>query len=300
MYGVLPQSSPENIVSAPVGAMFMRKGESFYLSSNGTTTELPFTKKAFALQYKSKVWYPTLKEEVISFATDSETWIKKSGNGKTGWSFLTSKSSIIEELPFVPRESLLINPSFEDGLNGWTVLYETGSMGDVFTYSGSIGYPYSGSFTPPSGHHAVITDQGGPTTSVLYQDFYVPSVVNNASISFYYAVYNTADFWAIGSNMDFVGLYTGPGGPPANQFATIDIMNTVADPLSLASIDGILVNLYTSQESDPLFSDYQKLTFNITSYLQDCLGQTMRFRAAQVDNINVLAFGLDDVILTIN
>jgi hypothetical protein len=292
MYGVLPQSSPENIVSAPVGAMFMRKGESFYLSSNGTTTELPFTKKAFALQYKSKVWYPTLKEEVISFSTDSETWIKKNGNGKTGWSFLTSKSSIIEELPFVPRESLLINPSFEDGLNGWTVLYETGSDGDVFTYSGSIGAPYSGSFTPPSGDHAVLTDQGGPTTSVLYQDFDVPSVVNNASISFYYAVWNGADNWVIGPNLEYAG--------PDNQFATIDIMNTVADPLSIASIDGILVNLYTSQVTDPLFSDYKKLTFDITSYLQDCLGQTMRFRVAQVDNLNPLLVGLDDVILRIN
>lgn len=298
MYGILPQSNPENIVSAPAGAMFMRKKDSFYLSSNGNITELSLSKKAFALPYKSKAWYPTLKEEVISFATDSETWIKKSGNGKTGWSFLTNKSAFAEQIGI---QSLLNNPSFEDGLNGWTVLYETGSEGDVFTYSGSYtnNLPYSGAFNPPSGDHAVITDQGGPTTSVLYQDFFVPHVVNNASISFYYAVFNTADFWAIGSNMDFVGLYTGPGGPPANQFASIDIMNTVADPLSLASIDGILVNLYTSQESDPLFSDYQKLTFNITSYLQNCLGQTMRFRAAQVDNMNVLAFGLDDVCLVI-
>jgi hypothetical protein len=293
MFNILKESSPENVVAAPVGAMFSRSGETFILKVGEKVSILDITKRRFALKYQNEIWYNSLTEDIIGFEQENETWIKTSGTGKTGWSFVSNRSLLAQP---VAVQSLLINPSFEDGLNGWTVLYETGSGGEVYTYSGSINYPYEGAFTPPSGDHAVLTNQGGPTTSVLYQDFFVPHVVNNASISFYYAVYNTADFWAVGSNMDFVGL----GGPPPNQFASIDIMNTVADPLSLTSLDGILVNFYTSQESDPLFSDYQKLTFDITSYLQDCLGQTMRFRVAQVDNMNALLVGLDDVILTIN
>lgn len=283
----LNQSSPENVINAPFGSIFTRQGDKFFLISNGSRSQLSLPKKSFATQYKNEIWYPTLKEEVITFATDSETWVKKSGSGKTGWVFITNKSVFARQLP-IP--SLLINPSFEDGLNGWTVLFETGSDGGVFTYTGSYtgDFPYSGALNPPSGEHAVITDQGDPTTSVLYQDFFVPSVVNHATISFYYAIINAADHWAVGPNLDFDG--------PENQYATIDIMSPSADPFGLGDV---LVNLYTTQETDPLFSDYQRVTVDITSHLQNCLGQTMRFRAAQVDNMAPLHFGLDEVSLII-
>lgn len=285
----LNQSNPNGIVTAPQDSIFTREGDKFYLMAYGQERELPVSKKSFALPYKSEIWYPTLTEESITFKNANESWIKLNGDGKTGWSLLSNKTTFAKQ---VGVKSLLENSSFEYGLNGWTVLFETGSDGDVFTYSGSINYPYEGAFAPPSGDHAVITDQGGPTTSVLYQDFVVPNTVNRATISFYYAVLNDAEFWAVGPDLHFVGL----GGPPLNQYARIDIMSPDADPLG---VDGILVNLYKTQESDPLFSDYQLVSFDITSYLRSCTGETMRFRAAQVDNMNPLLFGLDDVSLII-
>ena len=291
MYNILKESNPENIVTAPIGAVFSRVGDTFFLKVGSKLTKLNITKRRFALQYQSEIWFNFLTEDIIGFEKENETWIKSFGTGKTGWTFV-SNDSFLSESSDIP--SLLINGSFEDGLNGWTVLFETGSTGIVQTYTGSYtnDFPVSGAFNPPSGEHAVITDQGDPTTSVLYQDFYVPPVVNHASISFYYAILTYANQWVVGPNMDYAG--------PPNQYASIDIMNTVADPLSIASVDGILVNLYTTQVSDPLFSDYQKLTFDITSFLQNCLGQTMRFRAAQVDNMAPLLLGLDEVVLTIN
>jgi alpha-tubulin suppressor-like RCC1 family protein len=99
----LNQSSPENVVSAPKGSVFSRAGDKFYLTVGNTTTKLATTKKAFALQYQNEIWYPTLNEETITFATSGETWIKKgSGNNKIGWTQLTSNSSRLTRRSVLP------------------------------------------------------------------------------------------------------------------------------------------------------------------------------------------------------
>ena len=84
----LAQSNPENVVSAPVGSIFHRTGDQFYVTTNGVTKKLNLSKKGIALNYRDQIWYATLKDDRITFANKSETWIKKGGqSGNTGWKF---------------------------------------------------------------------------------------------------------------------------------------------------------------------------------------------------------------------
>ena len=114
----LNQSSPENVVKAPKGSVFTRQGDKFYLTVGGTTTKLVTTKKAFALQYQNEIWYPTLNEETITFATSGETWVKTgAGDNKIGWSQLTSNSGRLT------RKSTL--PIFGDTIGVWAGYYSS-------------------------------------------------------------------------------------------------------------------------------------------------------------------------------
>jgi alpha-tubulin suppressor-like RCC1 family protein len=92
---LLNQSNPENIVTAPKGSIFSREAEEFFLFKNGSSEQLSVSKKTFAIQYKNEIWYPTLKEDTITFATAGETWVKTgSGNTKTGWKQLSNTKSM--------------------------------------------------------------------------------------------------------------------------------------------------------------------------------------------------------------
>jgi hypothetical protein len=88
----LEESNPENIVSAPVGSMFLRDNNNFFLLTNGKLQSLQILKSSFAIHYRNKIWFHTLKEETITFKNEKELWIKKSGQGKTGWEFVINKS----------------------------------------------------------------------------------------------------------------------------------------------------------------------------------------------------------------
>ena len=93
----LEESSPENIVSAPIGSMFLRDNNNFFLLSNGKLESLQILKSSFAIHYRNKIWFHTLKEETITFKNEKELWIKKTGQGKTGWEFVSNKSIEAEQ-----------------------------------------------------------------------------------------------------------------------------------------------------------------------------------------------------------
>ena len=93
----LEESNPENIISAPIGSMFFRNDNDFFLLNNGNLEALQILKLSFAVHYKDKIWYKTLKEETITFKNEKELWIKKSGQGKTGWEFVSNKSIEAEQ-----------------------------------------------------------------------------------------------------------------------------------------------------------------------------------------------------------
>lgn len=114
----LKQSNPENVITAPKGSIFSRQGEKFYLTSGGTTSQLNLSKKAFAIEYKNEIWYPTLKDDTITFYTSGETWIKiGTGTNKTGWKQLTSNSSNIA------RRSIL--PTVGNIIGAWAGVYSS-------------------------------------------------------------------------------------------------------------------------------------------------------------------------------
>ena len=90
---LLPESNPENVIEAPVGSIFTRFGDQFYLISGGRRSRLNIPKKSFGLSQNPLI-FENIDEEIIGFETPGETWRKSSGNGKTGWSFSTNKTSV--------------------------------------------------------------------------------------------------------------------------------------------------------------------------------------------------------------
>ena len=101
----LPQSNPEGVISAPKNSIFARVGFEFYLTSNGVSRQIYPTKRSFASIYKNKIWYPYLKEELITFVQPNETWIKNgNGNNSVGWSLLGYQSFEAEAMPAIPSE----------------------------------------------------------------------------------------------------------------------------------------------------------------------------------------------------
>ena len=128
----LNQSSPENVIKAPKGSVFSRVGDKFYLTVGGTTTKYETTKKAFALQYKNEIWYPTLNDETITFATSGETWIKKgAGDNKVGWTQLSATANKLT------RKSIL--PIFGNTLGAWTG-YQSSYILNTENELWSVGY----------------------------------------------------------------------------------------------------------------------------------------------------------------
>lgn len=179
--------------------------------------------------------------------------------------------------------NLFQNGSFETGdFSGWTVIQNTPSGGDWFVYSGDLS-PISvlQVLPPPDGTFAAITDQGDPSSQVLYQDIDVPQGSDECSVIIYY------------ENRAEGGFVTGADlsqldGP--NQQARIDIMDPTADPFDVGA--GIFLNIFQTNPGDPLVLGYTTINFD----LSDFAGSTVRFRAAEVDNQGVFNFAIDNVL----
>ncbi len=170
-----------------------------------------------------------------------------------------------------------VNGSFETGdFTGWTVVQQPGSSGDWFVYSGHNLSPLP---SPPVGHFAAGTNQGGPSSQVLYQDIDVPEDVETCSLVYYYVV-------------GALELVTGPdlsySGDP-NEQARIDILDPAADPFDVGA--GVLSNLFQTNPGDPLSLGYTTLNFDLSAFA----GSTVRFRAAEADNLGTFNFAIDDV-----
>lgn len=104
MYYILAQSNPEGIIAAPVGSIFTRSVEDFYLTVGNERTKLAISKRTFASRYRDQIpFFSSIKNEDLSFKTDGETWRKVSGTGKTGWRLVSSdKTTNISVPPVTP------------------------------------------------------------------------------------------------------------------------------------------------------------------------------------------------------
>lgn len=189
---------------------------------------------------------------------------------------------------------LISNGGFEDGggsFSSWTVLDQSGGSGSWFIQTGT-GSPLNGIPVPapPGPTHAAMTDQGGPGSHVLYQDFVVPGSVSSATLAFELYIQNLAGDYATPDSLDFT---VGP-----NQQARVDIITTTADPFSVAGGD-VLQNIYQTQVGDPAEFGYVPIVADLTALFQANLGQTLRLRFAEVDDLNNFLMGIDQASLEV-
>ncbi len=185
---------------------------------------------------------------------------------------------------------ILVNGGFESGLAGWTRVDALGSDGTFFLQTGSTS-PVN-AFTvpaPPEGSFAAMSDAQGPGTHILYQDIVIPSVVNDATVSFSLFVNNLAGDFFTPATLDF-------STAALNQRARVDIMLASADPFSL----NVLLNLFETAVGDPPVSGYSTHTTDITSLLAAYAGQTLRLRFVDVNNVFIQNIGVDAVNIDVN
>jgi len=177
------------------------------------------------------------------------------------------------------QQELVVNGSFETGdFTGWT-LEDLGPDPAWSIYSGStspVGFPI---LPPPVGTFATVTDQGGPDSSLLYQDIQIPSdtPVRCSAIMYYE---NRAEGFIIGDGLTL---------NIPNQQYRVDIMDPAAPSYDTGA--GVLLNLFRTTPGDPNSLGYTTLAFDLSEFA----GTTVRIRAAVVITQAVLNGSIDAV-----
>lgn len=175
----------------------------------------------------------------------------------------------------------VVNGDFETGdFDGWTVVDQPQPPeGSWFVYSLGEG-PIP---PPPQGDFAAITQQGGPGTHILYQDVPIEAGQPYLSMTAYY---------------DSDGPITVPdpdtleaGAPGAgNQQYRIEVMDPSAPLESVASAD-ILATVFRTLDGDSSFMGPTKVGVDLSAFV----GQTVRLRLAEVDDLGEFNAGVDSV-----
>lgn len=197
--------------------------------------------------------------------------------------------------PAAHGQVITSNGGFEAGFTSWTHVDQLGSLGTFFLQTGTTS-PVNGTTVPlpPGGTTAAMTDATGPGTHVLYQDFVVPSTpFGSAQLQFSVFIGNraTAFFTPSPALLDF-------STPTLNQQARVDILTGAADPFSVSAAD-VLFNAFQTMPGNPLVSGYNTITADVTSVLSANLGNTLRLRFAEVDNVFTFQLGVDNVSITV-
>jgi len=184
--------------------------------------------------------------------------------------------------------SLILNGGFETGFTSWTRVDQPGSEGTFALQSGTAS-PVNGDPVPapPQGLNAAMTDAFGPGAHVLYQDFVVPA--EGALLSFSLFIGNRADRFVAPATLVF-------DTPTLNQQARVDIMRGGTGAFSVAAGD-IAQSLFQTQVGAPLVSGYTNFNFDLTSLFAANVGQTLRLRFAETDNLLQFQLGVDNVSL---
>jgi len=200
----------------------------------------------------------------------------------------------------LPAHAALVidNGGFEAGLSGWSTVnlfdFPGGGSGSFFSQTGT-GSPLLGISVPPppQGAFAAMTDAEGPGSHLLFQDFVVPASVGTTLLSFDVFVGNQAGVFHTPDHLDF--SVTNPvGALTLNQQARVDIVRPTIDPFTL-SVTDIVFNAFQTNVGDPAISGYTHFEVDITAALTANLGATLRLRFAEVDNVDVFHFGVDNV-----
>jgi hypothetical protein len=191
----------------------------------------------------------------------------------------------------VHAAELIQNGGFETGFAGWTRADQLGSDGSFGIQVGPLS-PDNGFAVPPppGGTFAAMTDAEGAGSHVLFQNFTVSSPTPALTLTFDLFVGNRADAFHTPNTLDF-------STPALNQQARVDITLGSADPFSLSASD-VLLNPFHTNVGDPLVSGYTHFVVDLTSLVNANLGVPLRLRFAEVDNVFVFNFGVDNVSLS--
>jgi hypothetical protein len=181
---------------------------------------------------------------------------------------------------------LITNGGFESGFADWTRVDQPSGVGTFFIQTGTSSPVNSDPVpAPPEGTNAAMTDGAAPGAHVLYQDFVVPTV--GATLSFELFIGNRASVFVSPATLDFSVNF-------ANQQARVDIVSPSADPFSVAAAD-VLLNLYQTIPGNALISGYTMHTTDLTPLFAAHVGETLRLRFAETDNLAQFQLGVDDV-----
>jgi hypothetical protein len=189
-------------------------------------------------------------------------------------------------------QQLITNGGFETGFTGWTRASQLGSEGNWLQQSGSLS-PVNGFAVPPppGGSNAAMTDAQGPGSHVLFRDFVVPLTLGVTTLRFDLYINNHASAFFSPATLDFAT-------PTLNQQFRVDIMTSSSDPFSVA-VGDVLMAVYQTQPGNPLVSGYVTITADLTSLFAAHAGETLRLRFAEVDNVNSLNVGIDNVSIAV-
>jgi hypothetical protein len=187
------------------------------------------------------------------------------------------------------------NGGFEAGFAGWTRVDQLGSDVTFFIQSGTTS-PVNGTTVPapPGGVQAAMSDAQGSGTHVLYQDVIVPSApFGSAQLQFDVFIGNRASafFTPSPALLDF-------STPVLNQQARVDLLTGSANPFTVTPGD-IIQNAFQTLPGNPLVSGYTTMTIDVTAALSANLGNTVRLRFAEVDNVFTFQMGIDNVSITL-
>ena len=187
---------------------------------------------------------------------------------------------------------VITNGGFEtNGLSSWTVTNEAGSYaGDSFYALSSKTTPQSGSTTvgAESGMFYAVSDGNDSGASALTQSFVVPGNAASVILSFGLFV-NSADGNGTsidpGDDLNFSGA--------ANQYGLVSLLSAGANTFATTSATGDLKNFYQGTDSGAVPNNYTNYSFDITSLVSG--GGTFTIRFAEVNNVDVLNLGVDNV-----
>lgn len=191
--------------------------------------------------------------------------------------------------------TFIVNGGFESGFSGWTRADQIGSDGtfgiqsDADSVTVATGQPVPPS---PEGSNAAMTDAGGPGSHVLYQDFVVGSGPYLLGFDLFIGNRDLDSQFYAGPGLDFSATFQ-DGSFNLNQQARVDILAVGSDPFSIGDVQ---LNLFQTNAGDTIILDaYQSFAIDLTAFLAPRVGQTLRLRFAEVDNVNIFNFGVDNV-----
>ena len=180
---------------------------------------------------------------------------------------------------------LVENGDFRTGdFGGWTRDNQTECEGNWLIYSGSeTPGSMSSILPPPSGAFAAVTDEfiSESCSLLLYQDITVPEGAGQVHCSAVVYVRNTIEDYIIGNGLEL--------SPNKNQQYRVDLMDPDAPLYDVGA--GVIQNLFQTVEGDPQSIGYTTIEFDLTAFA----GQTVRLRAASVNNEGQLFSSIDEV-----